>query len=61
MAQTTNSKSDKVIGFLSLWIARLALSTLAFTGAMYLMGSVDDIIRYPLAGTLVAFLVKETL
>lgn len=56
------TKTEKVIAFLSLWIARIALSTLAFAGMIHLIGgSVDPMIAYPISGLLVAFLVKETL
>jgi hypothetical protein len=41
---------------MSLWIARLALSILAFAGLMYFLGGVDDLIRYPIAALAVAFL-----
>lgn len=56
------TKTEKVINFLSLWVARIALSTLAFAGMVHLLGGrVDPMIVYPISGLLVAFLVKETL
>lgn len=54
-------KLETAINFTSLWIARLALSVLAFAGMMTLLGGIDDMIRYPVAGLAVAFLLKETL
>ncbi len=61
MANQEQSKSEKVIGFLALWIARLALATLAVAGGVHLLGGVDPVIAYPFAGIGVAFLLKETL
>lgn len=55
------SKSEKAIAFVSLWIARGALSVLAFAGLMHLLGGVDPMIAYPVSFLGVAFLLKETL
>lgn len=55
------TKSDKVIAFLSLWIARFALAVLAFAGGMFFLGGVDALIAYTFVGITVAFLLKETL
>lgn len=55
------SRTDKAIAFTSLWVARIAISSLAFAGMMYLLGGVDDMIRYPVSFLSVAFLLKETL
>ena len=55
------NKLDKAVGFLSLWIARLALSVLAVAGLLHLLGGVDPMIAYPVTGIAVAFLLKETL
>lgn len=62
MATNTNpSRSDKIVSFLSLWVARLALTVLAVAGMMNLLGGVDHVIAYPVAVLFVAFLLKETL
>jgi len=55
------TRTDKAIAFVSLWVARLALSALAFFGMMFLQGGEDDMIRYPVSFLAVAFLLKETL
>lgn len=55
------TKSEKAVAFVSLWIARLALSVLAFAGLMHLLGGVDPMIAYPVSFLGVAFLLKETL
>lgn len=55
------TKIETVISFVSLWIARLALATLAVAGMLHLLGGVDPIIAYPITIISVAFLVKETL
>lgn len=55
------SRGEKIVGVLSLWIARLALTTLAVAGAIHLLGGIDPVIAYPFAGVGVAFLLKETL
>lgn len=58
---TRISKSDKIVSFLSLWIARLALSVLAVAGGLHFLGGVDPMIAYPFVAVSVAFLLKETL
>ena len=58
---TKISKSDKIVSFLSLWIARLALSVLAVAGGLHFLGGVDPMIAYPFVAVSVAFLLKETL
>lgn len=45
----------------TLWVARLALTVLAYAGLMSFLGRVDDIIANGITILLVAFLVKETL
>jgi hypothetical protein len=55
------SKVDKSIAFVSLWVARLALTVLAFAGMITLLGGIDAEIAYPIAVLSVAFLLKETL
>lgn len=55
------AKLEKVVGFASLWVARLALAVLAFAGLMHLLGGIDPVIIYPVSGLGVAFLLKETL
>jgi hypothetical protein len=45
----------------TLWVARLALTILAYAGLMSFLGRVDDIIANGITILLVAFLVKETL
>lgn len=55
------SRLEKLINFVSLWIARIALALLAFAGLCHLLGGVDSVIVYPVAGLAVAFLLKETL
>ena len=55
------SKVEKAISFVSLWIARLSLSTLAVAGMLHLLGGVDPMISYPVTFVAVAFLLKETL
>lgn len=55
------TRTEKVINFVSLWIARLALSTLAVAGMLHLLGGVDPMIAYPVTFVSVAFLLKETL
>lgn len=59
--KTTVNKFELIIGFLGLWVARVALAVLAYAGAMHLLGGVDVAIRYPFAALAVAFLLKETL
>lgn len=54
-------KGEKLVSFFSLWIARLALATLAVAGGLHFLGGVDPIIAYPFVGVSVAFLLKETL
>ncbi|UOF77990.1 hypothetical protein [Caudoviricetes sp.] len=61
MTDTKISKGEKLISFLSLWVARLALATLAVAGGIHFLGGVDPIIAYPFVGISVAFLLKETL
>ena len=58
---TKISKGEKVVSFLSLWIARLALSVLAVAGGLHFLGGVDPMIAYPFVAVSVAFLLKETL
>lgn len=60
MADKT-TKFERFVAFISLWVARLALSTLAVAGLLHLLGGVDPMIAYPVALVSVAFLVKETL
>lgn len=55
------AKLELAINFTALWVARLALSVLAFAGMMHFLGGVDPLIAYPIAGLSVAFLLKETL
>jgi hypothetical protein len=55
------TRTEKAIAWTSLWVARAALSVLAFAGLMYFLGGVDDLIRYPVSALAVAFLLKETL
>lgn len=55
------TKTERAIAFVSLWVARLALSVLAFAGLMHLLGGVDPMIAYPVSFLGVAFLLKETL
>jgi hypothetical protein len=55
------TKLETGINFVSLWIARLALSVLAVAGMLHLLGGVDPMIAYPITGIAVAFLLKETL
>lgn len=59
--KSTLTRTDRVIAFCSLWIARLVLSVLAVAGALHLTAGIDPMIRYPLAVLFVAFLLKETL
>lgn len=54
-------KLDKATAFTTLWIARLALTVLAFAGVMSFLGRVDTVIAYGVAVLLVGLLVKETL
>ncbi len=61
MAQDKLSKGERLINFVSLWIARLALATLAVAGMLHLLGGVDAMIAYPVTFVSVAFLLKETL
>ena len=61
MAQDKISKGERFINFVSLWIARLALATLAVAGMLHLLGGVDAMIAYPVTFVSVAFLLKETL
>lgn len=60
-SQVKISRTDKAIAWTSLWVARIALSALAFFGMMSLLGGLDDMIRYPVSFLAVAFLLKETL
>lgn len=55
------TKIETLVSFLSLWVARLALATLAVAGMLHLLGGVDPMIAYPITIIAVAFLVKETL
>lgn len=55
------TRTEKAINFVALWVARLALSVLAFAGMMHLLGGVDPMIAYPVSFLSVAFLLKETL
>lgn len=55
------TKAEKFINFVSLWVARLALSVLAVAGMLHLLGGVDPMIAYPVTFVAVAFLLKETL
>lgn len=55
------SKTERAIAFVSLWVARIALSVLAFAGLMHLLGGIDPMIAYPVSFLGVAFLLKETL
>lgn len=59
MAEAT--KTERAIAFVSLWVARIALATLAVAGLLHLLGGVDPVIVYPVSVISVAFLVKETL
>lgn len=61
MTDSKISKGEKVVSFLSLWIARLALSVLAVAGGLHFLGGVDPVIAYPFVAVSVAFLLKETL
>lgn len=61
MTDDKPSKVEKVIAYLFLQLARLALATLAFAGMVHLIGGVDPIIAYPISVVSIAFLVKETL
>ena len=61
MAQDKISKGEQFINFVSLWIARLALATLAVAGMLHLLGGVDAMIAYPVTFVSVAFLLKVTL
>lgn len=61
MTDNKISKSEKVVSFLSLWIARLALAVLAVAGGLHFLGGVDPMIAYPFVAVSVAFLLKETL
>lgn len=61
MTKDQPTKSEKIISFLALWVARFALATLAVAGGVHLLGGVDPIIAYPFVGIGVAFLLKETL
>lgn len=61
MTNQDQSKTEKVISFLALWVARFALATLAVAGGIHLLGGVDPIIAYPFVSVGVAFLLKETL
>lgn len=58
---TSMTRTEKAINFAALWVARLALSVLAFAGMMHLLGGVDPMIAYPVSFLSVAFLLKETL
>jgi len=60
MADKT-SKIEKAIAFVSLWVARFALATLAVAGLLHLLGGIDPMIAYPVTFISVAFLLKETL
>jgi hypothetical protein len=55
------TRTEKAVTFVSLWIARIALSVLAFAGMMHFLGGVDVAIAYPISFLGVAFLLKETL
>lgn len=55
------TRTDKIISYAALWVARGAIAVLSFAGAVQLLGGVDKNISYPIAGILVAFLIKETL
>jgi len=55
------SKGERIVSFFSLWIARLALATLAVAGGLHFLGGVDPMIAYPFVAISVAFLLKETL
>lgn len=55
------SKADKTVALISLWVARLGLTVLAFAGMMFFLGGVDPAIAYPVTTLSVAFLLKETL
>jgi len=61
MATLNPSRTDKIVGFVSLWVARLALTVLSVAGMMNLLGGVDHAISYPVSVLAVAFLLKETL
>lgn len=61
MTPTKLTRTEKAITFVSLWVARIAISVLAFAGLMHLLGGVDQMIAYPVAFLGVAFLLKETL
>jgi uncharacterized membrane protein YhhN len=61
MADKSTSKTDRLVGFLSLWIARLALTVLAVAGLSHLLDGVDPMIKWPVTVVSVAFLLKETL
>ena len=57
MAQKLEALASNV----TLWVARLALTVLAFAGLMSFLGRVDEVIAYAVTTLLIAFLVKETL
>lgn len=61
MSNEKQSKAEKVIAFVSLWIARVCLALLSFAGMVSLISNVDPVIAYPVSGIVVAFLLKETL
>jgi hypothetical protein len=61
MADKATSKTERVVGFITLWIARLALATLSVAGMSHLLDAVDPMIKWPVAALSVAFLLKETL
>lgn len=61
MTNNKISKSEKLLSILALWIARIALATLAVAGGIQLLGGIDRLIAYPFVVVGVAFLLKETL
>lgn len=61
MTEVKLTRTEKAITFVSLWVARVALSVLAFAGLMHLLGGIDPMIAYPVSFLGVAFLLKETL
>lgn len=61
MSNEKQSKSEKVIAFVSLWVARFVLAVLAFAGTLHILGGIDQILAYGVSVVLVGFLLKETL
>lgn len=61
MTNEKQSKSEKVIAFVSLWVARFVLAVLAFAGCYHILGGVDQVLATGVSVVLVGFLLKETL